>query len=185
MNHFDMMYLGTPPWDSGITPPELLAFIEQNPSGRAIDLGCGTGTNVITLAQHGWDVIGVDFSRLAIQKARRKAAAAKVDVKLKKADASQLPGINGPYDLALDMGCFHNLGEKQNAYLDRLEEILAPNGYWLLYAHLRDADDTTTTHGLIPSELAHAASRFELVWRKDSHDPNGWDSVWVLLQKKA
>ena len=40
--------------------------------GRALDLGCGTGTNAIWLAQHGWTAVGVDFSALAIESARRK-----------------------------------------------------------------------------------------------------------------
>lgn len=48
------------PWDTDITPPEVMEFIETVTPGRALDLGCGTGTNAITLANHGWDVIRVD-----------------------------------------------------------------------------------------------------------------------------
>ena len=184
MNNFDLMYTGTPPWDSGITPPELFDFIDQHPAGRAIDLGCGTGTNVITLAKYGWDVIGVDFSHLAIQKARKKAKTENVKVALKKRDVSKLQGITGPFDFALDMGCFHNLNEKQLDYLARLDELLAPSGYWLLYAHLQPADGTASAHGLLPSDLERAQSKFNLIWRKNSHDKIGWDSVWALFQKK-
>ena len=52
---------GKTPWDTGITPPELRAVVEsgQVPPGRALDLGCGTGTNVIYLARHGLEVVGV------------------------------------------------------------------------------------------------------------------------------
>jgi methyl halide transferase len=35
--------------------------------------GCGTGTNVIFLAQHGFNVLGVDISEVAVDKARAKA----------------------------------------------------------------------------------------------------------------
>ncbi len=186
MNRFtsNLMYLSRPPWDSGISPPELHEFIDTHPAGRAIDLGCGTGTNLITLAQHGWDATGVDVAFLALRKAHQKAKDAKVQVQLKLRDVSKLRGIHGPFDLALDMGCFHNLFEKQNNYLSRLDEILAPGGYWLLYAHLNPADGTPATHGLIPSDLERAQSCFDLVWRKDSHDKVGWDSVWALFQKK-
>ena len=45
---FSLWYYFNPPWDSGISPPELLDFLEGRSSGHAIDLGCGTGTNVIT-----------------------------------------------------------------------------------------------------------------------------------------
>ncbi len=185
MNHFtsNLKYLGKPPWDSGKTPPELLEFIVQHPAGRAIDLGCGTGTNVLTLAQHGWDTTGVDVAFLALYKARQKAKSANVQAQFKLRDVSKLRGIHGPFDLALDMGCFHNLFEKQRDYLARLDEILAPGGHWLLYAHLLPADGTPATHGLAPADLESARSRFNLVWRKDSIDKIGRDSIWALFQK--
>ena len=181
----NLKYLGSPPWDSGKTPPELLEFIAQRPAGRAIDLGCGTGTNVITLAQHGWDVTGVDVAFLALLKARQKAKTAHLKAQFKLRDVSKLRGIKGPFDLALDMGCFHNLFEKQRDYLARLNEILAPGGYWLLYAHLLPADGTPASHGLAPADLASAQPRFNLLWRKDTHDKTGRDSVWVLFQKPS
>jgi methylase of polypeptide subunit release factors len=59
---FKSMYYRRPPWDTGISPPELLAFIQSNPPGRALDLGCGTGTNVITLAKNGTDYKSNRFS---------------------------------------------------------------------------------------------------------------------------
>ena len=63
----------TPPWDTGISPPELINYLESHTPGLALDLGCGTGTNVITMAEYGWQVTGVDFVRRAISKARDKA----------------------------------------------------------------------------------------------------------------
>ena len=55
---FHYWYFGQPPWDTGVSPPELLDFIQNHKPGRAIDIGCGTGTNVITLANAGWNVTG-------------------------------------------------------------------------------------------------------------------------------
>jgi hypothetical protein len=64
---YNLMYrFGTPCWDTSITPPEVVAVIEgctAIPSGSALDLGCGTGTNVIYLARHGWETLEVDFPR--------------------------------------------------------------------------------------------------------------------------
>ncbi|NOY99936.1 MAG: class I SAM-dependent methyltransferase [Chloroflexi bacterium] len=181
---FNLMYFRRPPWDSGITPPELYAFIEQHPPGRAIDLGCGTGTNVITLAQHGWDVTGVDFASRAIKFARRKVKAAGVQADLRIDDVTKLTGIQGPFDLALDMGCFHSLsGDGITDYLDRLDEILAPGGFWLMYGFFKSAPDQPGP-GLVEADVDVISARFDLVSRTDGGDKVGRASAWFLFRKR-
>ncbi len=131
---------GHVPWDTGVTPPELTALIEEGHlcPGRAIDLGCGTGTNAVYLAQHGWDVIGVDYVVRPIQVARRKAAQANVaertrfivgDVtELWKLDLGEL------FDLAIDIGCGHSLSsEAYPEYIRSLAQIVRPGGIFMLY----------------------------------------------------
>ena len=63
------------PWDSGTPEPMLIELVESRAiePGRTLDVGCGTGTNAIYLAQHGFDVVGVDVSRIAVETARAKA----------------------------------------------------------------------------------------------------------------
>ena len=178
----NLKYLRRPPWDSGISPPELLEFIAAHPAGRAIDLGCGTGTNAVTLAQHGWQVSGVDVALIALYRARLKAQSAQVNLDLHLGDVVKLHGIEGEFDLALDMGCFHNLGEEKENYLKRLKEILTPQGFWLLYAHLLPRDDNKT-HGLSEADLTLAASYFNLVWEKRSLGRKGRNAIWVSFQK--
>lgn len=135
---FNFWYFGNPPWDTGVSPPELYEFIDTHRPARAIDLGCGTGTNVITLAKAAESVTGVDFASRAIALARRKARAAHIQGKLRVGDATRLDGIEGPFDLALDMGCFHNIGERA-AYLRELDRLLAPGGFWLMYQFVQAA----------------------------------------------
>ena len=55
---FNLIYLRQPPWDTGVSPPEVIEVIEGGviTPGRAIDLGFGTGTNAIYLARHGFTV---------------------------------------------------------------------------------------------------------------------------------
>jgi SAM-dependent methyltransferase len=55
-------------------------------AGRAVDLACGEGRNAVWLAGLGWQVTGVDFSEVAIAKAREQARAAGVDVQWVVAD---------------------------------------------------------------------------------------------------
>src|SRR5271157_1705061 len=112
--NFNFWYFSRPPWDSGISPPELFDFISKHPAGRAIDLGCGTGTNIITLAQYGWQVVGIDFAPRAIQIAKRKIKNSNIQAGLRVSDATQLNGIDGPFDLALDMGCFHGIEKRKD-----------------------------------------------------------------------
>src|SRR5512147_2591515 len=69
------------PWDRGARQ-ELVALVESGriQPGRALDLGCGVGANAIYLAQHGFEVTGVDFAKAAIEKARTRAREASVQV---------------------------------------------------------------------------------------------------------
>lgn len=185
---FSLWYYFNPPWDSGISPPELLDFIEKHPSvssGRAhhaIDIGCGTGTNVVTLAEAGWDVTGVDFAPRAIMIANRKVRGAGIDAALHVRDATDLKDINGPFDLALDMGCFHGLGEAKTDYLSELERILTPGGHWLMYAFFKP-DTLLSGPGLVEADMDLVPASMKLVWRQDGVDKKERPSAWFLYQK--
>src|SRR5512133_1382931 len=101
-------------WDSGKTPPEVEQAFQAGdiPVGSALDLGCGTGTNVIYMAQQGRQAIGIDFVPGAIAKAREKAQQAGVAerTQLYVADVTRLAELKLPAcGFALDMGCFHGL----------------------------------------------------------------------------
>ena len=80
---------------------------------RAIDLGCGTASNVIYLAQHGFDVTGVDFIASAIELGRAKALQAGVEANLVVDDLTNLQHINGTFDLLVDYGTLDDLRPSQ------------------------------------------------------------------------
>ncbi len=180
--NFSLWYFFKPPWDSGVSPPELLDFIAQHPPGRAIDLGCGTGTNVITLVQHGWQATGVDFAARAIRLARRKMKQAGVQADVSVGDVTRLSGITGPFDLALDLGCFHGVPDRRG-YLAQLTRVLEPGGYWLLYGMLRSESETSRP-GIAPSDVALIrSSGLFLVRRQDGVGRHGRPSAWFLYQR--
>jgi SAM-dependent methyltransferase len=64
----------------------LVAEVADLPAGRALDLACGEGRNAAWLAERGWRVTGVDFSEVALAKARRLAAHRGVEVHWERAD---------------------------------------------------------------------------------------------------
>ncbi len=181
---FSYWYFRQPPWDTGISPPELLEFIKTHSAGRAIDIGCGTGTNVMTLARAGWQVTGVDFAPRAITLAKQKLKEAHVRADVQVNDATKMEGIHGPFDLAFDLGCFHGIPQNlQSKYLDQLDRILAPDGFWLMYGFLSTGTDQASP-GLTQADISFISSRFALLSRRDGFDNRERNSAWFLFQKK-
>jgi SAM-dependent methyltransferase len=179
---FQWMYFRRPPWDTGVSPPELLQFIETHSPGRALDLGCGTGTNVITLAHHGWQATGVDFIPRAIRKAEQKARQAGVQAKFLVDDVTRLKDLTGPYDLILDIGCFHGIPvERQPAYVRNLERLLAPEGRFMLYVFFRKAG--APGPGLEEANLSIFSPPLKLVKREDGINRGIRPSAWLWFQR--
>jgi ubiquinone/menaquinone biosynthesis C-methylase UbiE len=182
---FHYWYFGQPPWNTGVSPPELLDFLKNHKPGRAIDIGCGTGTNVITLANAGWRVTGVDFAPRAIKLAKQKAHTAGIQAELLVRDATKLQGINGPFDLAFDLGCFHGIPQKGRAeYLEQIHRVLAPGGFWLMYSFLKDESSNSST-GLAEWDIDQILTVLALIWRRDGFDKRERTSAWFLFQKPA
>lgn len=178
---FNLWYFRKPSWDSGITPPELFQFIQSHPAGRAIDLGCGTGTNLIALAKTGWQVTGIDFASRAIQIARRKLKKQNINAKLLVGDVTNFK-VDSQFELALDIGCFHGVENKAD-YLTQLDRILAPNGFWLMYGFFKP-DTLQTGPGLVASDLDMISTQaLTLISRRDGSDKKERHSAWFLFQK--
>jgi SAM-dependent methyltransferase len=174
---FSLFYLQKPPWDTGITPPEVEEFVQNHSPGRALDLGCGTGTNVIYLTQHGWQAIGVDFVEKAIHHARRKADQARVAAKFYADDVTRLSEITGYFDLVLDIGCFHSLSaHAKRVYVANLSRLLVPHGSFLLYGFINRKNEGNV--GLNPADLNLLSEQLQLVDRRTGKDRNH-SSVWL------
>lgn len=88
------------PWDLG-PRKELVEAVESGriQPCRAIDLGYGTASNAIFLAQHGFDVTGTDYSPAAIALCRERGAAAGVSVEWIEDDLTNLQHVRGLFDL--------------------------------------------------------------------------------------
>jgi cyclopropane fatty-acyl-phospholipid synthase-like methyltransferase len=177
---FGMWYLRHPPWDRGIVPPEVEDFIEKTSPGRALDLGCGSGTSSIALARAGWSVTGVDFIHQAIAKARRKAHEANVVIDFQVAEVTRLPEsvMSSPFDLVLDIGCFHGLsGSKKAVYFEQLDRLLLPGGTWMLYGFFDPVQGTENRSAVLES------STFKLIKRQNGVDRKERASAWMWFKK--
>ncbi len=176
------------PWDTGITPPELLELVESGqlrPPGVALDLGCGTGTNVNFLTRLGFTAIGVDLAWRAVASARRKALAAGLPALFLAGDLAHLPldGIQASF--VLDMGCLHGLSEeKRQGYAHWLTSLTGPGALYLLYGFDQAPEGDRSGRGFAPGEIAaRFAPQFDLLWQRPSWQ--GDDPVaWYLLQRR-
>lgn len=102
---------GEAPWDSGVPSRELERILAERAIApcRTLELGCGTGTNAIYLAKRGFEVVGTDLSPLAIEKAKEKAAAAKVSVRFLVADIARPVDLGPTFAFVFDRGVYHVL----------------------------------------------------------------------------
>jgi cyclopropane fatty-acyl-phospholipid synthase-like methyltransferase len=181
---FSLWYLRRPPWDTGVSPPELMDYIKSHPVGKALDLGCGTGTNVITLAKSGWQVVGVDFVRRAINLAKKNAKQYDVQVDLRVEDVTRLESVCGKFDLVLDIGCFHSLPPStRQSYILKIDQLLADGGTFLLYLFLAANTENSAT-GATEADLHFITGKLHLLERQDGTERGLYPSAWLTLQKR-
>src|SRR4029077_9725395 len=118
---FRAMYrVGFTPWDGHPLAKSLHDLVEGNgspalPAAPAPHIGCGNGDASVYLAQHGWQVTGLDFVPRALAKARAKAQARQASVNFVQADVTHLSaarGVGTGFTLIVDNGCLHNLTDK-------------------------------------------------------------------------
>ena len=146
-------------WDRRYAESERVFWIEPSPflvelaaplpSGRALDLAAGEGRNAVWLAERGWRVTAVDFSRVGLEKAERRAREAGVEMDYVHAD---LYGYEPPpraFDLIL-IAYMHPKPRKRRLVFGRAAEAVAPDGHILVMG--RDLSDLPA--GLGPSDPA-------------------------------
>jgi SAM-dependent methyltransferase len=103
--------------------------------GRCLELGAGTGTNALSLAEQGFDVIATDVVQRAIAKAEAKArerpGASRCRFLIHDVTAGPVPG--GPFEFVFDRGCFHifDEAEERARFAEHVAAVLAPDGRWL------------------------------------------------------
>ena len=145
--------------DHGLRDPEvreawrrLLREHLPPPPARVADLGCGTGSLSVLLADEGYAVDGVDFSPEMVDAAREKAAG-RPGLSFAVGDAAAPPFERGAYDVVL---CRHVLWalDDQAAALRTWVELLGDHGrlvlvegFWHTGAGLRAGETEALLRG--------------------------------------
>ena len=119
-------------WTDVRVPAELKRLVSQTSPLRTLELGCGLGRYSRYLAQQGIHATGVDFSSVAIAKAREPIA--RDNLRFLVGDVTRLDALTGPFDMSFDVGCFHCLdAEAQKAYAAEVFRLLKPGGTHLIW----------------------------------------------------
>jgi len=136
VSHWNRQYrAGRLPWDTGQPSTELRCALAEIKPCRAIEFGCGRGTNAVWLARQGFDVTAVDLSRRAIRGARQRAAAAGVHPRFLVADLADSWKLGGPFAFFFDRGCYHAVRrDNLTGYLHTLEQVCPPGALGLVLA---------------------------------------------------
>jgi SAM-dependent methyltransferase len=122
---------------SGRPNQTLVDLVSGVPAGRALDLGCGEGGDVVWLAQRGWLVTGVDISPTAI--ARGSAAATRLGIPEDQIQwhAHDLATwkSDGEYDLVTASFLHSPVEFPRTDVLRRAAEVVAAGGYLIILSH--------------------------------------------------
>ena len=111
------------------------AHLAAQPGERVLDVACGTGTLAIVLKQVTPDaeIVAADIDPAILRIARRKAAAAGLDVTFHEASADALPLGDVTVDRAVSTLAFHHLdGDTKRRALAEIRRVLRPGGRFVL-----------------------------------------------------
>jgi SAM-dependent methyltransferase len=122
------------PWDSGHPASCLMQLIKSWPQAKesVLEVGCGTGTNAVWMAEQGLQVTGLDIASGAVALARQRAAEQGVACTFIEADFLNAPLVeDGTFSFLFDRGCFHSMDEEyREAFVRRAAQCLKPGGLW-------------------------------------------------------
>jgi SAM-dependent methyltransferase len=182
---------GPAPWDTGKPSSELRKVVSEKTITpcRAVEFGCGTGTNAIYLAKQGFDVTAIDVAPTCLMIARRKAEKAGVKVRWVLASVLAPPDL-GKFDFMFDRGCYHGVRRadpkgfvKSLAGLTKIGArvlILAGN------AKEKKRGPPRVTEETVRNDFS---KQFDFVWLKDTRfDTRKEDKkgplAWTILMKR-
>jgi SAM-dependent methyltransferase len=105
--------------------------------GAAVDLGAGEGRNSLWLAEHGWRVVAVDSSEVALGRVRETAASLGVKLETVQADMAEYLKRGERFDLVV-IANIHPAPADRAALLAAASAVVQPGGHLFLVGHHLD-----------------------------------------------
>jgi SAM-dependent methyltransferase len=190
--HWDEQYRSREvPWETGRPSAELQRVVAEDAviPCRALEVGCGSGTNAVWLARRGFAVTGIDLSPQAIRRARHRATAPHIEAKFVAGDFLKPGLLTGPFDFFFDCGCYQAVRLADGpAYLRELWRLTRPGARGLvLMGNAGEREDKNGPPVLTEGEVRREwGSLFEIVrlrpFRFDARRPGdkrylGWSCL--------
>ena len=118
---------------------ELVRFVgrhfrdcHRNSRLRALEVGCGTGANLVFLAKEGFQTVGMDGSDVALKRARGRLQEEGLLANLHLGDVVKLPFPDAEFDLVADVECIYaNSWEDSRRIIREVHRVLKPGGMFL------------------------------------------------------
>jgi SAM-dependent methyltransferase len=139
---------------------------EHGGPGKALDLGCGSGMHLVTLAQRGWAVTGIDLIDKALDRARQRIADSGVHANVVRADVTTLPAetVGTGFDFFLDLGCFHGLNQPEREAMARAVTARArPEATLLMLAFGKPVGPPFMPQGATRADIAAAYGEWLII----------------------
>ena len=169
-------------WSDVRIPKELKGLVTINKPKTSLELGCGLGRFSSFMAEQGIKATGVDFSSVAIEKAKKRVVNAEHKPTFIVGDVTNLETIKQQFDVSFDVGCFHCLNEQeQQKYVSEVYRLLKPGATHLIWA----IDSSPSDIKLSPNYIAKVfANSFQLAKAKSSRRriiSSHW--YWLVREK--
>ena len=198
-HNFEQAYQGQAPWDTGRPQPAIVKLAEASQiRGSVLDVGCGTGENLLYLAAQGHEAWGLDFVPVAIERAKAKAAQRGVNAHFIVGNALELDKFGRQFDTVIDCGLFHTFADDERPlFVKGLADVLVLGGTLYLLCFSEEEPGTFGPRRISQQGIRDSfqdgwtikgieATQFEAVQRPDGpeHSPGG-PKAWLATIERT